>query len=111
MRKISYSLPIRKKPRKFHKFVPILSQRGHCEHSEYCDACMEGFQAQVDSERPNHIWRVEDGVVHYQEDDVMEKHLGRKLRKNEMVIHKNGVFHDCRIENLEVVEIPDFDGK
>ncbi len=108
----AYPHAIRKRPRKFHKFVPVLSIRNSCEEcGEYCNTCMEQFQEQVDNERPGHFWRVEDGEVRYKEDDAAEQVLGRKLKPSETVIVKNGNFEDCRPENLEVVEIPDLDVK
>jgi hypothetical protein len=111
MVRTSYASPIRKRPRpKQHKFYPVLSRsHNECSHNGLCNNCMDDFQAEVDRDRPGHLWRVEDGKLHYKEDDAIENHLGRKLAKNESVIMKNDKPGDCRIENLEVVIIPDME--
>lgn len=105
MTRSSYSRIIRKRPRKVHKFEPILSRMGHCEN-EVCNECMAAMQKQVDNDRPGHVWAVEDGKIIYMEDEIMEHRLGRPLRSTESVIHKNGNVLDNRDRNLELVELP-----
>jgi hypothetical protein len=57
-------------------------------------------------DRPGyHAYRVEDGKIIYMEDQIMEMELGRKLRIDEEVRHKNGNTLDNRRSNLEVVTV------
>jgi hypothetical protein len=110
-----YAMPIRKRPRpKMHKFRAIVVEMNSdvcddCGH--ICNACMEAYAAEAKYNRPDHVWRVEDGKVKYMEDDIYELHLGRKLRPTESIVHRNGDPKDNRLENLELVIIPDMEVK
>lgn len=47
--------------------------------------------------------RIENGKTKDLHRYIMEKHIGKKLRTNQIVHHINGDIHDNRIENLQIM--------
>lgn len=107
----TYPHPIRKRPRRFHKFIPYLSLENDCGDCNICSECMANYAEQAENERPGHAWAIEDGKVIFIEDKIAESMLGRPLNANEVVVHKDSdPFHNTRA-NLEIVTIPDMGDK
>lgn len=53
--------------------------------------------------RMGHVYTMIEGKRVYMEDMIIEGELGRKLRPDERVRHKNGNAYDNRRSNLEII--------
>ena len=110
---VNYAIPVRKRPRpKPHKFYPVLSRSRHeCDHCDVCNECMAEFQAQVDRDRPGHVWTVVHGNLVYMEDMIAETMLGRPLLPTETVIHKDLNVKNNSRDNLDIITLPNLEVK
>ncbi|MEK6879472.1 MAG: HNH endonuclease signature motif containing protein [Nanoarchaeota archaeon] len=57
----------------------------------------------TENNKSNYVCITKNGRKTYEHRKVMEEFLGRKLKRNEIVHHKNGKKDDNRIENLQVI--------
>ena len=99
-----------KRPRRPHVFRTRLTQ-DMCHGDHICAACMEGFAAEAEYNRPGHVWTIIDGKVVYQEDAIAGSVLGRPLNSNEGAIHKDGNPLNNTRANIEIVTISDMESK
>ncbi len=80
----------------------VLRKGGDINSGTQCRERNPNWKNGTTLRRDGYVLEYVDKKQHFQHRLVMERHLGRKLFKGEVVHHRNGNRADNRIENLEL---------
>lgn len=94
IQKKAYKLGIKKEPETLKQII-----RDNAKKAKEVN-----YKGWYQKKKGGHIFLTfKDGTSIQEHRYIMEQQLGRKLRENEVVHHKNGIPFDNRLENLEVL--------